>query len=84
VSVAGLVGSVVTDETGARVGRVDDVLVWWIAGVAHPPLAGLVVRSGRRRSFVPADGVASIGRERVALVRGLEQNATPGKIRHRP
>jgi hypothetical protein len=52
ISLAHLRGRPVRDDTGARVGRVRDVVVCWDAGVAHPAVVGVVVRVGtpvRRR-----------------------------------
>lgn len=59
VSVAGLSGAPVTTSEGAEVGRVSDVVAEWGPGL-YPAVVGLVVRIGRRRSFVHAGQVADI------------------------
>src|SRR5215207_6928989 len=66
ISAAGLVGRPVKDRTGNEVGRVVDVVVRW-RGDAYPPVTGLVARIGRRRAWVSADQVESIGHEQVTL-----------------
>jgi CBS domain-containing protein len=59
VSVAGLVGRPVRLVDGREVGQVEDVVVHW-SGESYPPVAGVVVRVGRRRAFVPVDDVAEL------------------------
>jgi CBS domain-containing protein len=67
VSLAGLVGRPVRHRGGAVVGRVADVVVRWDDDEAYPPLAGVLVRVGARRVFVPASAVATLGQREVAL-----------------
>jgi CBS domain-containing protein len=59
VSVAGLVGRPVRLGDGRDVGRVVDVVVHW-SGESYPHVAGIVVRVGRRRAFVPIEDIASL------------------------
>ena len=66
VSLAGLVGRWVVDETGARIGRLVDVVARWDIGEEYPPLAGLVLRVGSRRVFVGAGDVAVVGQVPIA------------------
>jgi CBS domain-containing protein/sporulation protein YlmC with PRC-barrel domain len=67
VSVAGLIGRPVINPSGAEVGRVRDVVARW-DGAPYPPVTGLVVRVGRRQTFVHADQVAEISHGRVDLI----------------
>ena len=67
VSLAGLTGRPVCPPAGEPVGRVADVVARWNTGEPYPPLAGLVVRVGARRAFVPAAAVASVGQREVRL-----------------
>jgi sporulation protein YlmC with PRC-barrel domain len=47
ISLASLLGRPVRDGAGTRVGRVSDIVVRWDAGVAHPPVVGVLVRVGK-------------------------------------
>ncbi len=66
VSMAGLVGRPVRNQSGLEIGRVRDVVVRWDDSL-YPPVTGLVVRVGRRASFLPASSIDSVDREGVAL-----------------
>jgi flagellar motility protein MotE (MotC chaperone) len=66
ISVAGLVGRPVRLQDGRAVGRLVDVVSIW-TGDAHPAVAGVVVRIGRRRAFVPIGDVDRIDMSGVAL-----------------
>ncbi len=66
VSVAGLVARPVRDTDGEVVGRVVDLVARW-DGAAYPPITGLVVRVGFRRSFVPVEQVDSLRNDGVQL-----------------
>ena len=66
VSVAGLRGRPVVSPDGARVGRLEDVVVRWDRGV-YPEVSGLIVRVGLRRAFVHAAEVASLAVECVTM-----------------
>jgi sporulation protein YlmC with PRC-barrel domain len=67
VSVAGLVRRPVRNPGGEVVGQVSDVVARWDTGEPHPPLGGLVVRAGSRRTFVPVDRLAEVRSGRVTL-----------------
>lgn len=66
VSVAGLIGRPVRTGDGQKVGRVVD-LICRNDAQAYPPVAGLVVRVGFRRIFVPGAQVAEISGSAVIL-----------------
>lgn len=59
LSVAGLTGRPVRDTDGGVVGRIVDLVARW-DGAAYPPVTGLVLRVGLRRSFVPIGQVAEL------------------------
>lgn len=67
VSVAGLVRRPVRNPGGEGIGCVSDVVARWDTGEPHPPLAGLVVRVGSRRAFVPVHLLAEVRPDRVSL-----------------
>src|ERR1700694_4873877 len=52
-----LVGSPLLDSTGARLGRVEDLIVRLDTGDELPPVTGLKARIGGREMFVPADRI---------------------------
>lgn len=49
----------VTDAQGARVARVQDLVVRFDAG-PYPPVTGLIARQGRRKFFLPWDRIAEL------------------------
>ncbi len=61
VSLAGLLGRPVRNQTGQEIGRLDDVVARWADGQMYPPVSGLVIRVGRRLAFVPASAIDRIG-----------------------
>jgi CBS domain-containing protein len=67
VSLAGLVGRPVRHRGGDVVGRLADVVIRWDGGEGYPPLAGVIVRVGARRAFVPASAVEGLGQREVVL-----------------
>lgn len=67
VSLAGLIGRPVLNQTGSEIGRVVDVVARWDGGVAYPPVTGLVVRVGRRRAWLPIGAVGEFRRDLVRL-----------------
>ena len=67
VSVAGLVGAPVANQSGQRVGKVVDLVARMHADERYPPVTGLLVQVGSRLSFLPAGSVASIGQRGVGL-----------------
>ncbi len=52
------IGRPVRDPAGEPIGRVDDLIV--AVGDRYPPVTGLVVRTGRRRIFLPWSSVAEM------------------------
>ncbi|MBV9042935.1 MAG: magnesium transporter [Acidimicrobiia bacterium] len=66
ISVAGLVGRRVTNQAGDVIGRVQDVVARW-EGEQYPPITGLVVRVGRRSSFVRAEEVTQLEAAHIGL-----------------
>lgn len=66
LSVAGLTGAPVVHSSGFEVGRLVDIVVRW-EGEPYPPLTGLVVRVGRRLTWVSADKIAELGQRRIEL-----------------
>ncbi|MBV8980257.1 MAG: magnesium transporter [Acidimicrobiia bacterium] len=69
ISVAGLVGRPVTNQAGDVIGRLQDVVARW-EGEQYPPITGVVVRVGRRSSFVRADQVSRLGANEIRLRSG--------------
>lgn len=67
ISLAGLVGSPVTNQAGDPVGRVSDVVARWDSEEAYPAVTGMVLRIGGRRAFARLDQVASVTRSGVTL-----------------
>jgi sporulation protein YlmC with PRC-barrel domain len=54
ISLANLVGRPFVDSAGNRVGLINDVIVRWESGVAHPPVVGVVVKIGKGLARVAA------------------------------
>lgn len=67
VSVAGLVGAPVANQAGEPVGKVVDLIARMQSEDPYPPLAGLLVRVGSRRSFLPAEAIGELTRGGVTL-----------------
>lgn len=67
VSVAGLIGAPVSNQTGQRVGKVIDLVARMHPDDRYPPLTGVLVRIGRRTSFLHADAIAAIEHRAVRL-----------------
>ena len=59
-------GSDLVDRSGARLGRVDDLIVR-LGQDDYPPVTGLLASVAGRQVFVPADEVEEIGHRRVTL-----------------
>ena len=57
VSLAGILGRPVTNQTGQEIGRLEDIVARWSDGQTYPPVSGLVIRVGRRLAFVPASAI---------------------------
>jgi CBS domain-containing protein len=81
--VAGLVGRPVLNPGGTDVGRVADLVVRGEAD-NYPRVAGVIVRVGRRRVWVPVTQVAAIARDRVTLASArldlIEFTRRPGEV----
>ena len=67
VSLAGLTGRPVLNPVGDEVGRVVDVVARLYGNEPYPPVTGLVVRVGRRRSFLAASAIDQIRADQVQL-----------------
>jgi hypothetical protein len=67
VSLAGVVGRPVRNQSGAEIGRLVDVVCRWSGEETYPPVTGLVVRVGRRLAFVDASAIDKIEHTQVLL-----------------
>src|ERR1700691_2651526 len=67
VSLAGLLGRPVRNQTRQEIRPLDDVVVRWGDGQTYPPVSGLVIRVGRRLAFVPASAIDRIAHAEVLL-----------------
>jgi CBS domain-containing protein/sporulation protein YlmC with PRC-barrel domain len=67
VSLAGLIGKPVLNQSGQQIGHVADVVARWDTNQPYPPATGLIVRVGRRRAWLPVDAVEEVHRDRVRL-----------------
>lgn len=67
ISLAGLIGGPVTNDAGEEVGRVVDIVARLYGADAYPPVTGLVLRVGRRRSFLAAESIGRVHAGRVRL-----------------
>ncbi|MFC4949238.1 hypothetical protein [Pseudonocardia sp. GCM10023141] len=67
VSLAGLLGERVLNQSGEEVGRVVDVVARLYGEERYPPVTGLVVRIGRRRAFLHATAIAAVTHRTVTL-----------------
>ena len=67
ISLAGLVGAVVSNQAGQEVGQLIDLVARIHGGERYPPVSGLVVRVGGRRSFLDAAAIARVGHRSVSL-----------------
>ncbi len=67
VSLAGIVGRPVRNQSGAEIGRLVDVVCRWSGDETYPSVTGLVVRVGRRLAFVDASSVESMRTTGVVL-----------------
>jgi len=69
VSVAGLVGAPVFNQAAEQVGAVVDVVARLHSTDRYPPVTGILVRVGRRTSFLAADNIAAVEHRAVRLSR---------------
>ncbi|HTT95553.1 MAG TPA: CBS domain-containing protein [Solirubrobacterales bacterium] len=61
-----VLGGALRDSDGARLGRVDDVIVR-LEGSGYPPITGFLVTVAGRRSYLPAERVATVAPRAVTL-----------------
>jgi CBS domain-containing protein len=67
VSLAGLVGRPVLNQTGEEIGLVVDVVARWDGDQPYPPVTGLIVRIARRRAWLPIGAVEDFRRDLIRL-----------------
>ncbi|MEU6656103.1 CBS domain-containing protein [Streptomyces sp. NPDC046900] len=67
VSLAGLIGGPVTNQSGEEVGRVVDVVARLYGPEPYPPVTGLILRIGRRQTFLASDTIGKIHAGHVRL-----------------
>jgi CBS domain-containing protein len=60
VSLAGVVGRPLYNQVGAQIGSIVDFVAKWDGAESYPPVVGMVVRVGRRRTWVAGDNVADL------------------------
>ncbi len=67
VSLAGIVGRPVRNQSGAEIGRLADIVCRWSGHETYPPVTGLVVKIGRRLAFVDAGAIDTIANTGIIL-----------------
>jgi CBS domain-containing protein len=67
VSLAGLIGKPVFNQSGQQIGHMSDVVARWDSNQPYPPVTGLIVRVGRRRAWLSIDTVEEVRRDLVRL-----------------
>ncbi len=67
ISLAGIIGSPVRNQTGAEIGRLGDVVCRWTGDETYPPVTGLVVKIGRRLAFVGSAAIDTIHHNGIVL-----------------
>lgn len=84
ISLAGLIGGPVTNQAGEDVGRVVDVVARLYGPEPYPPVTGLILRIGRRRTFLAADALGKVHaghvRLRTARVDLRDFTRRPGEV----
>src|ERR1700744_6314771 len=63
-----ILGGALRDADGTKLGRVDDLIVR-LGGAGYPPITGFLVTIAGRRSYVPAERVATIAPGAVTLTK---------------
>ncbi|OJU82595.1 MAG: hypothetical protein BGO11_13640 [Solirubrobacterales bacterium 70-9] len=63
-----VLGGTLRDAEGARLGRVDDLIVR-LGGAGYPPITGFLTTVAGRRSYVPAERVATVTPGAVTLTK---------------
>ena len=85
VSLVGLLGRPVSNPAGREIGRLDDIIARWDGQEDYPPITALVVRIGRRLTFVPADYIDEVTHEGVRLNSArldlVDFERRPGEVR---
>ncbi|MGW5258883.1 magnesium transporter MgtE N-terminal domain-containing protein [Streptomyces sp. NPDC004012] len=67
VSLAGLIGGSATNQASEEVGRVVDVVARLYGTEPYPPVTGLILRIGRRQTFLAADAIGKVQAGHVQL-----------------
>ena len=67
ISLAGLVGRPVLNQRGEEVGKVVDLVARVHGDDAYPALTGMILRIGRRRTFIDASAIDRVERRSVTL-----------------
>jgi CBS domain-containing protein/sporulation protein YlmC with PRC-barrel domain len=67
ISLVGLDGRPVLNQSGEEVGRLADVVARVGGGDSYPAVTGIVVRVGRRRAFLDASAIDRVDRRSVTL-----------------
>src|ERR1700688_2434667 len=67
VSLAGLIGKPVLNQSGQQIGHVADVVAPGDSNQAYPPVTGLIVRVSRRRAWLPVDAGEEFGGDQIRL-----------------
>ena len=60
VSLAGSIGAPLLNQSGDEIGTIADFVAKWDGLESYPPVTGMVVRVGRRRTWVPGNKVADL------------------------
>jgi CBS domain-containing protein/sporulation protein YlmC with PRC-barrel domain len=66
VSLAGLIGCPVRNEDGSEIGKLVDVVVKH-GQDAYPPVSGLIVKVGQRKSFIDGARIAKLTKSEIRL-----------------
>jgi CBS domain-containing protein len=66
ISLAGIVGSPVLNQSG-EIGRLADVVARWDGEEAYPAVTGFVVDIGRRQFFVPIEATTAVSHNSIEL-----------------
>jgi len=67
VSLAGLIGRPVLNQSGGEIGVVVDVVARWDGNQSYPPVTGFIVRIARRRAWLPIAAVEEVHRDLIRL-----------------
>jgi predicted transcriptional regulator len=67
ISIAGLIGSSVYHKGDQEVGKLVDLVFRWNTEESYPPLSGILVRVGRRTSWISAQEIIEVTRGFIRL-----------------